>query len=325
MLKDELKDILKYVLRKSERDRIRQLGDENKIIKVHQSLKPNNGRIYIIRRLNKMVGTFSDYIVFLRAIEFAISQGGIPIIDRKTVKNIFTPADSNINTWEYFFEQPYNVDLDHIDNNMDVYVINCGANLYPASLLNCNNQDMIDYWRMVAHKYIRLTKEMDALVDSEYEKLLKGKRTLGVSIREGYQKASDIKSSVIGGHPIQATIDFMIEEVKRKLNAWNLEQVFFTCQTKETVERFSSVFGDKAVFVDKYRPVYEKLPEGKMLKKREGSKAVINNERKYITEIALLARCTSLICCHNSGSDAAFLMSDGYEHFICLDVGKTYS
>ena len=46
MLKDELKDILKYVLRKSERDRIRQLGDENKIIKVHQSLKPNNGRIF---------------------------------------------------------------------------------------------------------------------------------------------------------------------------------------------------------------------------------------------------------------------------------------
>ena len=48
------------------------------------SRDPGNTKVMILRRGNKAVGVFSDYIVFLGQIEEAVSIGYVPIIDRQT-------------------------------------------------------------------------------------------------------------------------------------------------------------------------------------------------------------------------------------------------
>lgn len=104
------------------------------------------GKILILQRRNLEVGVFSDYIVFLKMIEAAVGKNYIPIIDRKTYKTIFFPADDDINTWESFFEQPYNYTLDDIDHiNMDICIYHIQSAVLPVSIMYCQEETTIAY------------------------------------------------------------------------------------------------------------------------------------------------------------------------------------
>ena len=322
MRTEELRNIARFAVKKSYRELLLRSLEENAIIDIN-TLDENNTdcRALIIRRLNTKVGIFSDYIVFLRAIELAIEQNRIPIIDRLTVHNDFLNTDDRVNTWELFFEQPMSLGLDGITHEtMQVSAFNCGVGTFPVSLLHCNDPFVITYWRKIAEKYIRLNKEMQAVADNAYNILLKGLTCLGISVREGYGKLADMKEDVIRGHPMQADTKELIDYAERKMIEWNLNDVFFTCQTIETVDLFKQRFGDHAICLDRNRPRYADLLEGENLKRRNFETAICN-ERDYITEISLLSKCNSLICSHNSGSDAAFIMSPGYEHVECIERG----
>ena len=111
----KIKNYIKYIVKKSYRDELDRIQRESTIEKLNDIQGKAKEDILILRRLNKKVGTFSDYIVFLKSIEYAIETGKLPIIDRMTIKNDFMPAPENINTWELFFEQPKGYGLDDID------------------------------------------------------------------------------------------------------------------------------------------------------------------------------------------------------------------
>ena len=151
--------------------------------------------------------------------------------------------------------------------------------------------------------------------------LFENRRILGVAIREGYNKLSDMKEKTNYEHPRQADAERMVSLADEYLGKWDCERVFFTCQTIDTVKAFKEYFGDRAICVSRIRPTYNDLMEGKDLKKRTFEEA-FTNEKTYVEEIYLLSQCTSLLCTQNSGVDAAVLMSDGFEKISCLDLGK---
>lgn len=317
---NNIKDYVKYILKKSYRNDIRRRIKESSIEAVSCN-KCNEDTAMILRRLNTKVGVFSDYIVFLKAIEFSIEKGYVPVIDRQTVTNDFLPANGNVNTWELFFEQPLSIGLNDIDpEKMNVMICNTGGG-YPVSLLRCNEDDTITYWRKIASKYIRFNKEMEQYLLAQKERILGDKRVLGVSFREGYNKLMEMKSRILWGHPIQKSFTNIIDDIKNYLELWNCEAVFFTCQTTETEKKMKNVFGNKAICYERKRVEYDKLVEGNKVRGNKNYEQAVQNEKDYITEIYLLSNCTSMICSENSGSEGAFILSKGFENFICYDEG----
>ena len=109
------------------------------------------------------------------------------------------------------------------------------------------------------------------------------------------------------------------------LKDWNCEKVFITCETAETVELFQKRLGEMNVlYVQRNRNRNGDFAAVKLevleeyLKQRDQKEY----ELSYIAEVYLLSRCTSMICSETSGSEAAFIMSSGFEHFLCYDLGN---
>lgn len=316
----KLKFYAKLLLKKAYRKEIFDMVNAGV---TRKSISENHGntKVMILRRGNQAVGVFSDYIVFLGQIEEAISTGYIPVVDRQTIKNNFFPADDSVNTWEVFFEQPLGIGLDNITDEMDVYINNLKPSVSPISIMHCADRDIQDYWRKIARKYIRLNDAMKEMVKTNYAAFMKNRRVLGIAIREGYTKLGEQDRGKVANHPIQAATAEMLELAKRYSKEWNCPYVYVTCQTADTVELFQKEFGMKALFYTKARPAYKDLLEGVALKDVD-KKDAKQHEMNYVAEMVLLAQCTSMICSENSGAEGAFIMSEGFEHFLCIDKGR---
>lgn len=316
-MNERIKWLAKIILKKEYRDSVWEDMREGTFETISSAQIDCAPRIMILRRHNPNVGMFSDYITFLNAIEFSVQRNYIPIIDRKTVKNIFLPAKESVNTWEYFFEQPMGLRLQDIDTkSMDVKVYHL-MNI-PVSIMHCNNQKTIEYWRETARTYLRFQPEFLTELQNMKVKLIEGKRVLGVSVREGYIKLAAQWPELIGGHPVQLGIADMVQLTERYMQEWKCEYVFFACQTNDTQKLFEKIFGDRAICLNRKRPSYEELQEGPEIKREQED--AVRIEKEYITEMYLLSQCTSFLCSENSGSEAAFIMSKGFENFKCVDL-----
>ena len=316
----KLKFYAKLFLKKNYRKEIFDMVNTGVTRKI-TSRNPGNTKIMILRRGNKAVGVFSDYIVFLGQIEEAVSMGYVPIIDRQTVKNDFFPADDSVNTWEVFFEQPFKIGLQDVTDTMDVYINNLKPSVSPISIMHCADRDIQEYWRKMARKYIRLNDAMKETVEINYAAFMKGRRVLGIAIREGYTKLGEQEKGKVANHPIQAATAEMLELAKKYSKEWDCPYIYITCQTADTVEQFQKEFGEKALFYPKVRPSYKDLLEGTALKNADKTDAK-RHEMNYVAEMALLAKCTSMMCSENSGAEGAFIISKGFEHFLCVDKGR---
>lgn len=325
-MKQRIKMYLKFLFQKKYRENVYQREKDGKIEKDRLARQRAEKKIIIIRRNNKDVGVFSDYIVFLRMIEETVERGYIPIIDRKTIKNVFFQTEDYINTWECFFEQPMKYSLEDIDyGKMEVYTCNVAGNLYPVSIMHCQDEAIVNYWRMQARKYIRFKKEIYQMLITYKGEILGTDRVLGVAIREGYIKLSQREPKRLAGHPVQASVEEMLELAEKYMKLWKCDKVYFTCQTKDTEDKFTEKFGEKAVCHTRNRPKYKDLLEGAELICAPTDEDAYRHELEYVTEIFLLSNCTSFICSENSGSEAAFIMSNGFEHFMCLDKGVYFT
>lgn len=316
-----IKQCLKILLKKDYRDYIKNLEEEGNIALIRSSKIVSEQKFMLLLRKNVNVGFFSDYIVFLKEIECARQRGYVPVVDRKSIKNNFFPAEQQLNTWEIFMEQPLGYTLeDAYDSDGEICINYIPSKIEPVSLIHCNDKDIVNYWRKIARRYIRFNNETIKYLESQENELISGKRVLGISIREGYIKLNEDEPNKIVGHPRQLEIEQMIRFAKEYKQSWNCEYIFFACQTTEVEELLKKEFKDKAIYVKRDRKNYKDLLEGSQAYVKsydEGYK----NELGYITEIYLLSKCTSFLCSENSGSEAAYIMSNGFENFKCFELG----
>ena len=307
-----LKNILKFVFKPSFR---RSLFYDFKGVSYQKenNISDDNKGIVIIQRPTETVGTFSDYLVFLYYIEKIIMEGKIPVIDRMTNKNFYLNGGPDDNTWEYFFEQPCGIGLHDIHFEKTQVMRAYTLNNFAVSLIDCTDINIIHFWRSIAKKYIRLNAETKEHVDFWKRKILDKKKVLGVSIREGYQIWFD--HNMASGHAHQLDAVEMVSNANEKLKEWNCDYIFLMCQSDETVNLFKNIFTDKLLIYPRKRSIVEGY---KAHSKRTISEEM-RNELDYITEINILASCNSVLCSNNSGTQAAFIISEGFDHFECLN------
>lgn len=164
-----------YLKKKRKKEKEKEFREE-----IHMRSFPG---YLIIGRNGADAGIFSDYLVFLGEIEFAVVRGYTPIIDLKNYPRFCIQNKDKYykeNAWEYFFEQPCGLGMDDIPKLKGHIVYapaDFGSKVFHGVKLHRvwkENEQLLHYWKEMARKYIRLKPDVLKECENEFHKILRG-------------------------------------------------------------------------------------------------------------------------------------------------------
>ena len=139
-------------------------NDNNNCNFIKKDYKKNN---FVIIRNPTMYecGLFCYYNIYLSCIESFLIKGYIPIIDLKSFPNLlngYLINYTNINPWEYYFEQPFCYKLDDVlDKAVNKIYFNCKKHgKAPVFFQYFNKSLSIIFWHNIAKNYLPVKKEI---------------------------------------------------------------------------------------------------------------------------------------------------------------------
>ena len=176
-------------------------------------------------------------------------------------------------------------------------------------------------------EYARFNDETSRHIAEMEKKLFpKGARILGVALRGTSYNA---KNNYTGHYITQPGIDELIELMEKYVSEWDMDYVFFTNEEVETVEYVKKALGKKVIIMPRVRyEGYHKYSDNDPNPTEEDLNPLyVKGQRystslDYVTEMALLSRCTALLGAMSGGVRAAlFWNGEKYEHIKIIDHG----
>ena len=259
----------------------------------------------VIRRGGKFEGLFSYFYTNLGWCGYASACGLIPVIDMQTLRNLYHKEGEpgNVNTWEFFFEQPCGFSLHDIKRAKNVVI----ADFIGVLPMLCEDEDVetdarLTYWRDIAHRFLRpkldsiqkyRNKELESHLDSG---------VIGVLAR-----GTDYTSLRPKGHPRQPTVLEMMDAVESTFYEKKQARIFLVTEDAGIKEQFTQRFGNKLICANQETIAYT----GGFL--GSGNDVSGNRERglRYLRAIYDLSRCNILIAGRTSGTIGAVMLSGG--------------
>lgn len=246
----------------SNRKKIKRIADrfelflKNRFVCYKAEKKKSFGQMYpdktifIIRRDDKC-GLGSFIVTNIRMIKEAVDKEWIPVIDMKNYKNAYQ-SDLDIgkeNVWEYYFEQPdkrINLDIAYQCKNAvlsNVRIPKEQADKPGFNIEFLNNRQLIQEYREVAAKYIRLNKKTLLYIDKIYNDCFdKSDRILGVVVR-----GTDYVLNKPKNHPVQPTAEQAIEKCREVMKEQNCNKIFLATEDKKIYDAFNYAFKSQLV------------------------------------------------------------------------------
>lgn len=244
----------------------------------------------------------------LRNIIYCLSKGYRPVVNFKSSKE-------KVNIWEEFLKQPYNRTINKMED-----VCKCDIKNALLYIPVFPNDEEIQLFGEIYKVFLNFNDDIQKYIDEEYNKLLLGKRVLGVLCR-----GTDYLALKPKGHPVQPTLDEVIEEVKVKMKELNCDYIYLATEELGIDKRFNEEFPGKIIINKrKYFDDYYKLKsDGKIV---QISQVHFNRENdnyykslEYFSSIVLLSKCCGLIAGNCGGSRAALYLNKGkyeYKHLF---------
>lgn len=304
----------KLILRKIQ-EKPRKFGNENP-----------DYTYYIIHRNEKYVGLFSNVLVFIEQIDYAIKKGYIPVIDMKNYNNSYLYKDEIgvINAWEYYFEQPFSFmdanrySLETAYNSQNV-ILNNGEVLDTMHFMDplfLQEGLNLRYWQNIYKKYIRINKKSQEYIDIQYNKLIHDEdRVLGVFCR-----GTDYRSLRPYGHPIQPDINDVLSKTATALKEWNCNKLFISTEDYDIYTIFKNHFGE--IVIANEREYVENIGNSlvtQITHHRNDDKYLQGLE--YLTSLVILSKCNCIIASSTSGVAGTVLMNEGFEQTYFYNLG----
>ena len=286
---------------------------------------PDKPTYYIIRRIADTTGLLTRYRMIMGHIRYALSKGWIPVIDLQNYPNPNLDPDKlgKENAWEYYFEQPLRIGLEQAYNGENV-VLSDGdiVKPYPAHSLKMleKRSDTLTEWRMLVKLGLLSVKpELMQEVTATWQKLFsKEDRVLGVILR-----GTDYVARKIKGRPIPPPVDFAKSIVSEKLKEWQCNKFFLATEDKKIVEAFQSTFGYRCVTSDRGYVEYNSVKDKWVsLCRIERENDYYLQGKEYLTQILLASMCNSLVATRSSGTTAAVLLNENYEHTYFFNLSR---
>lgn len=281
----------------------------------------------IIRNRGDKNGLFVIYRTILVYIKELIQLGYIPIVDMQNTANAYLEPEEigQVNSWEYFFEQPLGYSLS--DSSCSAQVIDTSKIPLVADpdftyddVLN--KLEIRKFYYQLSSKYIRLQKSVKKIIQEKYEQIFKiiptGEKVCGVLFRgTDYSKLKPYM------HHIQPSIEMVIEKIEKLKAEWGFSYIYIATEEQQAINELKKHFGNYVLFLDRIR----------FLETGNKQLADINfyrvNDRyikglDYLTEIILLSKCNFLIAGKASGTYGAVIFSEeygGYEKEYYFELG----
>lgn len=304
-------------------------GDHNPdktfyIIRPYYFLEPNE---FIYRNVANLL---TQYYYALQKLSYAIENGWIPVVDWKNYGMLphaeEYPVNGTTNSWEYYWAQPSDYTLEEVYQSKNVILSTRNIGQY-GYIPNCAMQPpFTKYAANLADKCpkyaqeIPLNAETQKYVDDAYQRLFPaGKRVLGVVVRgASYGRVGTPNHS----HPKQASMKELIMTVKKYYAEWEMEYIFFVNEMQELVDIMKEEFGDKLIVLPRQRDHLDRPADGVTQNPLYADGSRYQTNLDYVTEIALLSRCTTLIGSMSSGTRTALIWNDNnYENVYMFEKG----
>lgn len=275
------------------REKKRFLGEKNDSI-----------TFYVIRLKKDPIGLFSVFSQVIGNLIVAERNGYVPVIDMSNYASTFYPSSHTTvagNAWERFFKQPTNYRLEDVKGSRNVvYSKMVGVETYTHwDVL----EDNLDLYREVINKWIVLTDDIRARIDTLVEKLDINEKTLGVFCR-----GTDYVSLKPKNHPIQPDISELIKEVHDYVREWDIEKIYFVTEDRnlyDTLEMSSSI-----VVHGNIKNKIQSYKEGTLLAFNENSDSEdTDSPLEYLSDVMILSKCGHFLGSLANGSMAAILLN----------------
>lgn len=286
--------------------------------------KQSDRNIYIIENDDKSHGFFAEYRMTLNYLAFADRYHFVPYIwynkdYRYAEKNKILDTD---NPFEYYFEQPSDLHYEdaYAGKNV-VFAKNAHGDMVEAFNRKCCSYEITDTYieeiAKIAKKYIRYNKATKTYLDTEYRKIKKKGRILGVHYR-----GSDFKENY-DNHPVSIELRDFTENVKKIVNEKHFSHIFLATDDLEAVKVFKEMFSEMLLCYDDVCRT-----DG------EVSVAFSEDEREYhhyklglevLRDMYTLSECDGLVAGMSQVSNMARVMKRaagaGYEYEVIIDLG----
>ncbi len=269
-----------------------------------------------------------NYYRNLQFIAYAINKGWVPVVDWEHYGRMQHmeeyPINGTKNGWEYFWEQPSAYTLDEVYQSRNV-VLSVRNTIDTQYMPTCQYprpfQKMAEDCAKMCPEYDQLilfNKRTTQYIEQREKELFpKGARILGVSIR-----ATDYGADGLTNHPVQVKVYDLITTIKKRMRQWSMDYLFFACESESVVDILKSEFGNQLLVLPRLRYKDRIAPQ-----KDEDNPLYMQGHRyqtnlDYVTEMALLSRCTALLASMSGGVRVAVVWNARrYEEMEIIDNG----
>lgn len=295
------------------------------VIRPYYFLEPNN---LVYRNVANLL---TQYYYVLQKLSYAVNMNYVPVIDWEHYGKLPHAEDYAINgscnSWEYYWTQPSFYTLEEVYKSKNVilstqnvgefgYIPGCSMRppyqRYALGLAErCPQYDQLIRFNPTTEKYI----------NDKYTELFpqNDEKVLGVVVRGSSYGAVGTQNK---SHPKQVNIQELINYVRKYMNEWDIHKLFFVNEVQELVELMREEFGDDLIVLPRMRDSLSRKADGitKNPMYEDGQRYQTNLD--YVTEIALLSKCDSVMGSMSSGLRTAIIWNaHKYEHIFVIDKG----
>lgn len=256
------------------------------------------------------VGCVNDYIL----------KGYIPIIDLISHPNIFNGFNTSItkNPWEYFFQQPFNYDLNNVKKKAkNIKYVQCyhGKN-GPGYHVYYNNSRR-EYWHNIANKFIPIKTEIIKEANYKFKSLFYNSgNILGVLVR-----GTDYIAKKPSGHSIQPTPKMIFEDIKKMDQKNKYNWIFLTTEDDLIREKFIHKYGKRLKYIKSRININYDYKKKELLAFNKNIKGNLEYMKIYLINIIILSRCLDIITPRTAGSIVTFILTKGFRNIKVYNLG----
>lgn len=255
---------------------------------------------------------FVQYMLSLSL--YSMLKGYVPHIELKDIAK----GDTN---WDTFFKQPFDTNITEttITNERPIGYLTYGFDIA------WNKKKLARFCRLY-RSLVHYNDKTLSYINEDYNAIISAnERVLGVLCR-----GTDYLQLKPKGHPVQPSIEAVIEKVRSELKANKYDKIYLATEDDGLYKQFVSAFADYKIIANKrqyYGESYQKVckdnPSGKI------SDVVFDDQTtnywlgiQYLSSMEILSRCNSLIASNCGGTCLALLMNNmKYENVYVFNLG----
>lgn len=249
-------------------------------------------------------------------------QGFIPILEFESYKNVingFIIDRTKGNPWEYYFNQPFGYKYYNIIRKArNIKYFECRGNTKRPNMDIFINKEFMNYWHIMANKYIPINNEIIIESNKIIKKLFKeSKNVLGVLLR-----GTDYIAVKPHGHPIPPKAEVAIKDVKLLDNKNKYDWIFLATEDNIIRKKFIRAIGIKVKCLLEKREIFYNYNKRQFLAYSIDFKRNIDFNKIYLLNIIILSKCLDLVAARTSGTIGIFILTEGFRNYKVYNLGN---